>query len=218
LDEFQRPLAWPSALAESLALAPPRTRDLLATVRALRPTVLVGVAGQRGAFGAAAVRAMAKHVERPVILPLSNPTSQSEAEPADLLSWTEGRALVATGSPFPAVPFRDRSMRIGQSNNAFIFPGVGLGALVSESREVTDGMFLASARALAQEVSDEDLAAGSLFPPIASLRRVTARVAEAVVREARDSGIGRALPDSEIPAAVAAAMWEPGYLPLEPGE
>jgi malic enzyme len=218
LDEFQRPLAWPRALADSLGLAPPRPRDLAATVRALRPTVLIGVAGQRGAFGAAAVRAMVSHVERPVILPLSNPTSQSEAEPADLLAWTEGRALVGTGSPFPPVPFRGRTLRIGQTNNAFIFPGVGLGALVSEAREVTDEMFAAAARTLAAQVSEEDLAAGSLFPPIGDLRRVTARVAEAVAREASGSGIGRALPEEAIQAAVSAAMWEPGYLPLEPGE
>jgi malate dehydrogenase (oxaloacetate-decarboxylating) len=218
LDEFQRPLAWPRALAEAAGLAGSRPRDLLSTIRALKPTVLVGVAGQRGAFSAAAVRAMANHVERPVILPLSNPTSQSEAEPAEILAWTEGRALVATGSPFPAVPFRDRTVRIGQSNNAFIFPGVGLGALVAEAREVTDGMFLAAARALAGEVSAEDLAAGSLFPPVAALRRVTARVAEDVVREARDSRVGRALPDADVAAAVAAAVWEPSYLPLEPGD
>jgi malate dehydrogenase (oxaloacetate-decarboxylating) len=187
-------------------------------VRALRPTVLVGVAGQRGAFGADVIRDMAHHVERPVILPLSNPTSQSEAEPSELLAWTEGRAIVATGSPFPPVPFQGRTVRIGQSNNAFIFPGVGLGALVSEAREVTDGMFVAAARALASEVSEEDLRAGSLFPSVTGLRRVTARVAEAVVREARSSAMGRAVPDAEVAATVAAAMWEPSYLPLEPGE
>jgi malate dehydrogenase (oxaloacetate-decarboxylating) len=184
----------------------------------VRPTVLIGVAGQRGAFSAAAVRAMATHVERPVILPLSNPTSETEAEPADVLAWTEGRALVATGSPFPPVPFRGRSVRIGQSNNAFIFPGVGLGALVSEAREVTDPMFAAAARALAAQVSEEDLAAGSLFPPVSELRRVTARVAEHVAREAGASGVGRILDDDALSAAVAAAMWEPAYLDLEPGE
>ena len=214
LDEFQKPLAWPVTLADSLGLAPPRPRDLAATVRALKPTVLIGVAGQRGAFGAAAVRAMASHVERPVILPLSNPTSQSEAEPADVLAWTEGRGLIATGSPFPPVPFKDRSLRIGQANNAFIFPGVGLGCLVARAREIDDALFAVAARALADQVSPEDLAAGSLFPPVSELRRVTARVAEAVAREAREAGLGQPLTDPEIEAEVAATMWQPGYLPL----
>ena len=218
LDAFQRPLAWPTSLAASLGLGPGRPRDLAATVRALKPTALIGVAGQRGAFGPAVIRAMASQVERPVILPLSNPTSRSEAEPPDLLAWTEGRGLVATGSPFPPVTLGDRTVRIGQSNNAFVFPGVGLGTLVAEAPEVTDAMFAAAARAVAAAVSAEDLAAGSLFPPVSELRHVTARVAEAVVREARDAGLGRAITDAEIPPSVAAAMWEPRYLPLEPGD
>jgi malate dehydrogenase (oxaloacetate-decarboxylating) len=149
-------------------------------------------------------------VARPVVFPLSNPTSSSEARPADVMAWTNGRALVATGSPFEPVDVGGRQVRIGQGNNAFVFPGVGLGVLISEAREVTDGMFAAAADALAAQLAREDRDAGSLFPRIAELRRITARVAEAVIGQAVADGVARSAPES--PAdAVAAAMWEPGY-------
>jgi malate dehydrogenase (oxaloacetate-decarboxylating) len=159
------------------------------------------------------IQTLAQAVDRPLVLPLSNPTNQCEATPADVLAWTGGRALVATGSPFPAVRCGDGLVRVGQSNNAFIFPGIGLGALVAEAREVTDGMCLAAARRLADLVSDGDLAAGSLYPPIAELRRVAGSIAEAVVGAARDEGVGRPLADAAIPAAVAAARWDARYVP-----
>jgi len=214
--DYRRELAWPAALAASAGLGAGAPHGLAAVVRALRPTVLIGVSGAAGAFTEEVVRVMAAGAERPVIFPLSNPTSQSEAAPADIAAWTEGRALVATGSPFAPVTHAGRTTRVGQGNNAFIFPGVGLGALVSEAREITEGLFTAAAEQLASEVRDEDLAAGGLFPPIADLRRVTARIAEAVVRRARDEGTGRPLADEEIPRAVAAAMWDPVYVELEP--
>ena len=159
---------------------------------------------------------MSRHVERPLVFPMSNPTSKSEAKPADVIAWSDGRALVATGSPFDPVPWQGREIAIGQGNNAFVFPGMGLGVLVSEAREVTDEMFAAAAERLAAEVRPEDLAAGSLFPRIREIRRVTARIAEAVVREARDSGVGRVVDDARIPVAVAEAMWDPRYLPMAP--
>jgi malate dehydrogenase (oxaloacetate-decarboxylating) len=157
---------------------------------------------------------MAAQVERPAIFPLSNPTSSSEARPVDLMAWTDGRALVATGSPFEPVDVGGRPVRIGQGNNAFVFPGVGLGVLVSEAREVTDGMFAAAADALAEQLPEEDRQAGCLFPRIASLRAITAKVAEAVVRQAASEGVARNVPES--PAdAVAAAMWDPAYPPID---
>jgi len=211
-DEYRRDLAWTPELAASRGLA--AGAPLLDIVRALRPTVLVGVSGASGLFGEQLVRAMAEAVERPAIFPLSNPTSASEARPADLMAWTGGRALVATGSPFGPVDVGGRPMRIGQGNNAFIFPGVGLGVLVCEAREVTDAMFAAAADTLAAEVSAEDLAAGSLFPRIGELRRITGKVAEAVVRQAAEDGVARN-PADDPKEAVATAMWEPSYPALE---
>jgi malic enzyme len=211
-DEHKRAFAWPRALAESCGLGKGRPRDLGAVVRAVHPTVLIGTSGEPGTFTEVIVREMAAHVERPVIFPMSNPTSKSEAKPVDLVNWTGGRALIATGSPFDPVPYGGRSIRIGQGNNAFVFPGMGLGALVSEAREVTESMFAAAAVRLAAEVHEEDFAAGMLFPPASHMRRVAQAIAEAVVRQAREDGVaGRRLSDAQIPAAVAAAMWNPEY-------
>jgi len=211
-DEHKRAFAWPRALAESCGLGKGRPRDLGAVVRAVKPTVLIGTSGEPGTFTEVIVREMAAHVERPVIFPMSNPTSKSEAKPADLVNWTGGRALIATGSPFDPVLYGGRSIRIGQGNNAFVFPGLGLGALVSEAREVTESMFAAAAVRLAAEVHEEDFQAGMLFPPQSHMRRVARGIAEAVVRQAREDGVaGRVLTDAEIPEVVAAAMWTPEY-------
>jgi malate dehydrogenase (oxaloacetate-decarboxylating) len=207
-DEYRRDLAWPQELAAARGLR--AGSPLGEVVRAMKPTVLVGVSGVPGLFSEEIVRAMAAQVERPAVFPLSNPTSSSEARPADIMAWSGGRALVATGSPFDPVEIDGRRVRIGQGNNAFIFPGVGLGVLVSEAREVTDGMFAAAADTLAAQLAEEDRDSGSLFPRIAELRRITAKVAEAVVRQAISDGVARNPPDN--PAeAVATAMWDPEY-------
>ncbi len=183
---------------------------------ALGATVLIGTSGQPGIFDERVVRAMSKSTERPVIFPLSNPTSQSEARPAEVLEWSEGRALVATGSPFgPAV--RDGvEHRFSQANNVYVFPGVGLGALVAEAKVVTDSMFTVAARELAAAVPAADLERGLLFPPLTELRGVTAKIAAAVVREARDLGVGRAIDDGAIEAEVDEAMWFPDYPEIVP--
>lgn len=209
IDAYQRPFAWPPALAQMARLFALPVRNLEAVVRAQRPTTLIGACGHAGAFKEGAIRAMARLVERPVILPMSNPTSQSEATPSDLLAWSQGRALVATGSPFPLLTYGGRRIRTGQVNNVFVFPGVGLGALVSEAREVTDSMFSVAAECLAREASDEDLTDGGFLPAVKRLRQVAARIAEAVVREARESGVGRAIADEQVAAEVRAAMWNP---------
>jgi malic enzyme len=207
-DEYRRDLAWTGELAAAHGLR--AGSPLLDVVRAAKPTGLIGVSGVPGLFSEEVVRALAAQVERPAVFPLSNPTSKSEAAPADVMAWTDGRALMATGSPFEPVEIGGRTIRIGQGNNAFIFPGVGLGVLLSEAREVTDGMFAAAADALAAQLPAEDLQAGSLFPRIAKLRAVTARVAEAVVRQAVSDGVARHIPEN--PAeAVASAMWDPAY-------
>jgi malate dehydrogenase (oxaloacetate-decarboxylating) len=215
-DEHKREFAWPAALAEKHGLGAGRPRDLEAVVRALKPTVLIGTSGEPGTFSEAAVREMARHVEHPIVLPLSNPTSQAEATPADVMAWTDGRALVATGSPFDSLEHAGRTIRFGQANNVFVFPGVGLGAILSGASEVTDSMFAVAAQVLASEVRVDDLASGSLFPPVADLRRVTTAIATAVVREAQRAGVARReIAEADIPATVIASMWQPDYDALE---
>ncbi|MBC8132695.1 MAG: NAD-dependent malic enzyme [Deltaproteobacteria bacterium] len=216
-DEHKLPFAWPAALAARCGLGAGQPRDLLSVVRAIKPTVLIGTTGEAGAFSESIIREMARHTERPVILPMSNPTNSSEAMPVDILAWTGGRALVATGSPFEPVEYDGRRITIGQVNNVLIFPGVGLGAILSEVSEVTDSMFVAAADQLATEANDDDLARGSVLPPIRHIRKVTARIAAAVVRAARDAGVARRrIEDDQIEEAIASAMWEPVYLPIDP--
>jgi malic enzyme len=216
LDPVQQEFAWPPALAERMGLGKDQKRDLVSVIRAFKPTMLIGTSGDPGTFTEEAIREMAKHVERPLVLPMSNPTSKSEGKPEAIIAWSEGRALVATGSPSSTVFHGGREHRVGQGNNVFIFPGVGLGVMISGAREVTDGLFAAAARELANQVSSEDLEAGSLFPSTGQIRRVTKAVAEAVVRAAQEEGLAnRVLAEADISRAVAEAMWDPAYLPLE---
>lgn len=215
-DPHKHPFVWPKALAAAAGLPTGTPRDLLAVISALKPTVLIGTSGNPGTFTEAAVRAMARHVKRPVILPMSNPTANSEANAADVIVWSEGRALVATGSPFDPVTWAERTFSIGQANNAFVFPGIGLGAILSEAREVTDSMFTVAADALAASLSESDLTAGMLFPRVRDLRRVTAAIAVAVIREARDCGVGKVIDDGDIPSLVSNSMWTPDYPVLVP--
>jgi malate dehydrogenase (oxaloacetate-decarboxylating) len=173
-------------------------------------TVLIGVAGKAGMFTEDAVRAMAKNTERPVIFPLSNPTSKSEATPADLLKWTNGKALIGTGSPFEPVKIGDREICIDQTNNSYIFPGLGLGIVASRARRVTDAMFMTAARALAGLSPVEKDRNASLLPPVRDSRKLSRVIAIAVAREAIASGLSD-LKESEVEAAVDANVWEPVY-------
>lgn len=216
LDAHKQEFAWTAQIAAAQGMARGSKRDLETVVRVMKPTVLIGTSGEPGTFTEGVIRAMGEAVARPVIFPMSNPTSKTEAHPKDILEWTDGRALVATGSPFAPVVRGGRTTVIGQGNNAYVFPGVGLGALIAQASEVTDEMFAAAALALAHSVTDEDIASGSLFPRVRELRHVAARVAAAVVRTARDQGVGRAIKDDEIETVVKNAMWEPRYLPYDP--
>jgi malic enzyme len=148
-------------------------------------------------------------------MPLSNPTSSSEALPAEVLRWAGGRALVATGSPFAPVELDGRRHEIGQANNVFVFPGLGLGAIVSEARTMPDELFLVAARTLADQVSTDRLAAGALYPPVEDLRPVTRAVAMAVADAAVDAGLAGIAPGTDVTAEVDAAMWWPDYVPYE---
>jgi malic enzyme len=197
-------------------LSPSDRVSLEGIVTAVKPTVLIGTSGVAGAFTEAAIREMAAHVDRPVVFPLSNPTAKTEAVPADILAWTGGRALIATGSPFEDVVVDGRSHVIGQANNVFIFPGMGLGAIVAEAREITDEMFLLAAETLAGMVSEERLAAGALYPAVSELREVSRQIAAKVVCQSRDCGVGRLYRDGEVMEAVDSAIWFPTYIPYSP--
>jgi len=208
-DEYKRAMAWPAELAQQHGLQ--GLRDLAAVVEAWHPTALIGISGQAGCFDEGIVRTMAKHCERPIVFPFSNPTDNTEATPADLMRWTDGRALVATGSPFDPVEHDGRRVRIGQGNNVFIFPGVGLGSLLANAKVVSDGMFSAAARALAVAVSDAEIASGLLFPAMPRLREVSRIVTAAVMRAAGAEGVGDSMSDAEIERRIAGAVWEPEY-------
>jgi len=187
---------------------------LLEVVNQMHPTVLIGVSGQPGTFTEAAVRAMAGHVERPILLPLSNPTWRSEAVPADLVAWTDGRALIASGSPFPPVAYRGRSIPISQCNNSYIFPGIGLGILAAGARRVTDEMFLVAARVLSDCAPAGTGAEVPLLPALEKIREVALRIAVAVGLEAQRQGLARPTSLPEWQQRVAARRWEPRYLPM----
>jgi malate dehydrogenase (oxaloacetate-decarboxylating) len=189
--------------------------SLLDVVRNAGVTVLVGVSAQTGAFTEEIVREMAGHTARPIIFPLSNPTSKAEATPANLLRWTDGRALVGTGSPFPPVEVHGKLVRISQVNNSFIFPGLALGILVSRSTRVSDAMIMASAKALAglsPTVADPD---APLLPPIADCRKVSLVIAEAVARQAMQDGTAEAVDEATLRERLRAYVWKPVYLPYE---
>jgi malate dehydrogenase (oxaloacetate-decarboxylating) len=178
-------------------------------------TVLVGVSAQTGAFTENIVREMARHIERPVIFPLSNPTSKSEATPADLLRWTDGRVLVGTGSPFPPVEVKGKLVRISQVNNSFIFPGLALGILVSRTSRVSDAMIMASAKALASLSPTIEAPEAPLLPPIADCRKVSLVVAEAVAKQAMADGTAETVDDATLRERLRAYVWEPVYQPYE---
>lgn len=201
LAEHKRPYAHEHPFIPTLAQA----------VLALRPTALIGVSGTPATFTAEIVSAMTRLNPRPIIFALSNPTSKAECTAEQAYAWSDGRALFASGSPFPPVDFAGRRHVPGQGNNIYIFPGVGLGALVSEAREVTDAMFLAAARTLAGLVGAEDLAEGRVYPPLAKIREVSLHIAAAVATAAHDAGLAGVPRPADILADVRERMFEPVY-------
>lgn len=189
--------------------------SLLETVKNVKPTVMIGVSTVSGAFSEEVVREMAKYVEHPIILPLSNPTSKAEAVPADLLRWTNNKALVATGSPFPDVEINGKKMRVAQCNNAFAFPGIGLGLIAGKTRRVTNGMIWAACKALTDFSPVKKDRNAPLLPSLAEVKDVSHHIAKAVINQAIADGV--ADPVSDIDLAIRSVAWEPKYYPLVKG-
>jgi malic enzyme len=215
-EASKKDFTWPVDLIKQMGMDPAAMITLEQVVEAVKPTVMIGTSGEPGAFSESIIRMMAQHCDQPTILPLSNPTSLSEATPHDLYTWTEGKALVATGSPYEAVHTNGKQVRIGQANNVFIFPGVGIGSLIANATEVTESMFTAAAQTLAECVSQDDLDHGTLLPPIRDLRKVSRAIMVAVVRAARDAGVGDDLTEEQIQEKVDNAIWTPQYPMYEP--
>jgi malic enzyme len=211
LEEHKREVALHKDELAAVGLSSPPPDSLEKLIGAVRPTVLIGTTGQPGDFTPAAIRAMADHCERPIILPLSNPTSKAECTPSEALQHSDGRALVATGSPFDPVRYKGRKHVIGQCNNAFVFPGIGLGVLLSEASRVTDSMFLAAARALAEFTITHAASDNCLYPSLSELRTASRLIAFQVAKTARDEGFGQSLDDQALQAAIEAFCWFPDY-------
>jgi len=217
-DPHKRALAVSADVLARYGLPPDADPSPEEAIRHLRPTVLVGATATPGTFRRALIEEMARHVERPIVMPLSNPTSKAECTAQEAIAWSGGRALVATGSPFADVVHEGRRHVIGQGNNVFVFPGVGMGAAISQIREIDDSLFLIAARTLAECVGPERLEAGALFPDASELRAVSARIAAAVVRHASEHNLGRHLPDEEVERVVAESTWYPEYAPVAPAD
>jgi malate dehydrogenase (oxaloacetate-decarboxylating) len=211
--DFQKPFTRSRAEVADWRLEEPDRISLLDVAQNARPTVLIGVSGQPGAFPERVVRTMAESTQQPIIFPLSNPTSRSEATPSDLLAWTEGRAVISTGSPFPPVLKNGVSMRVDQTNNSYVFAGIGLGAIAARARRISDGMLLAAARALAEVSPSTRDPKANLLPPVSELRDVSCRLALAVARQAQRECLAEQTSREELETCIRLKMWTPTYRP-----
>ena len=210
LQSFQEPLAQKAESVSSWDTASATEISLLDVIRNVKPSVLIGVTGVRGLFTEDVIRAMASGDDHPLIMPLSNPLTRAEATAEDVLTWTNGTALVATGSPFDPVTINGVTHKIAQSNNSYVFPGVGLGVVASKATRVSDNMFMAAAEALAASVKTTDVHEG-ILPPLAEVRSVSRRIAVAVAKQAQDDGLAPATTAAELEQAIDAATWQPEY-------
>lgn len=213
LEEQQKSYAKPRSVVAGWKLANEGMITLEDVVRNANATFLVGVTAQRGLFSKEILEQVGRNTQTPVILALSNPTAKAECTPEEAIQATGGRAIVATGSPFKPVNYEGREISFSQCNNMYIFPGVGVGALVAQATKVTDEMFIAGSKAISAMVTDEQLQKGMMLPEMKEIRRASFEVALAVAKEARETGIGRQLSDSHLMALIAKAQWEPHYFP-----
>jgi len=213
LQPFQAPFTQPRNRVADWILQNPGHIGLADVVANAQPTVLIGTSGQPRTFSEDIVRAMARHAACPIIFPLSNPTERSEATPHDLLAWTEGRAVIGTGSPFPPIRRNGREVRVDQTNNAYVYPGIGLGAIAVEARAISDAMFLGAARTVAELSPARRDRGANLLPPLVELRQISFHVATAVAEQAVAEGLAAPTTQEQIAATVRAKMWEPVYAP-----
>lgn len=179
----------------------------------VKPTVLVGVSGQSGVFTEKIIREMVKHVSRPAIFPLSNPDSRSEAVPVDLFCWTEGRAIIGTGSPFPEIKYNGQLFRVDQTNNCYIFPGVGLALIALQAKRASENIFIAAARALAQIASQQNTAQQNILPSLKNIREVSLGVAVAVAKQIIADGLNQVAVPDHLEKYLQQFMWDPIYVP-----
>jgi malate dehydrogenase (oxaloacetate-decarboxylating) len=213
VSEEQKPWLKPRALVAQWKIANQEKITLLETVGNAKATVLIGVTGQAGTFSEEILHALAQNTDIPVVLPLSNPTSKSECTAEEAFRFTDGKCICATGSPFPPVHAGKDTRSVSQCNNLFVFPGMGLGALVSGTSIITDQMFMDASRAISDMMTAEDLKQGKVLPAITDVRTVSAKVALAVAKAARDKGLGLRAEDDRLQAMILSAMWDPKYLP-----
>ncbi len=211
---FQKALVQPAGRVDRWASNPADGISLLDVMRHAKPTVLVGVSGQPGLFTEEIVRTMAGGTQRPIIFPLSNPTSRIEATPSDLIAWTDGRALIATGSPFDPVEFGGRSYPIAQCNNSYIFPGMGLGILAAGARRVSDQMFMAAGEALAAGSPAAQDTQAPLLAPLSQVREMSRDIALAVACQAQREGLAEKTTTEELQKRIEATFWKPAYRPI----
>jgi malic enzyme len=213
LDSAKREIAADPAVVAGWTLTGAGPFGVAEVVRSFRPTVLVGASGQPGAFDESVIRDLLRGCPRPILLALSNPTSKSEVTPADFIRWTDGAGVIGTGSPFAPVEHRGTTHTIGQGNNAFIFPGLGLGATAVEARWLPDEAFTAAAQALYEFTADATAPGAPIYPSVLRLREVSRAVAVAVGCALVDAGAAPAMSRAEVERRVAAGVWEPEYLP-----
>lgn len=213
--DFQQPyLHSPEAVQDWEIKDPEFGITLYDVVKNVKPTVLIGCSAVTNAFNKAVVTEMAKHVDAPIIMPLSNPTSRCEADPTDLLNWTDGKVIMACGSPFPPVFYKAKQYRVAQGNNAFVYPGLGLGVIVAKAKMVTDEMLCAACKALSRCAPILQDRTAPLLPSFAEVREVSLKVARAVIEQAIDEGVAQIDPKADIDVLLNQTMWEPKYYPL----
>lgn len=212
---FQKPFVRKSGEVTSWKLNNPATIDLLDVVRNIQPTILIGCSAVGGAFSQEILQTMAKQTARPIILPLSNPTQKAEATPEDILKWTNAKAIIATGSPFPNVNFEGRQIRIAQSNNAFAFPGIGLGAIAVKAKRLSDDMIWAAIQALSMQSPVHQDATAPLLPRISEMSTISKHIAKAVGEQARKEGLAQIDSQVTVDQAIENIIWEPKYYPYK---